>query len=77
MVVIYSQKDDAWKIIDFGLTTTGTSQERPTEFSSGTPGYRPQGYYQIQLDIAAKNDIWALGCILNELVTGKVAFTAD
>lgn len=77
MIVIYSAKDDTWKIIDFGMTTAGTSQDRPTEYSRGMSGYRPPELLSDSPRYSRNSDIWGLGCILYELVTGKTAFTGD
>ena len=47
-----------------------------TEFARGTPGYRaPELLVQEKYD--DKVDIWAMGCILYELVTGERLFSSD
>src|SRR5271170_2552875 len=40
-LVLYSLKDQAWKIADFGLTTEGSStRSHTTQYAHGTPSYR-------------------------------------
>lgn len=68
-----------WKIADFGLTREGTSTgNKRTEHSKGTASYRApelnQGDYGTWNN---KVDIWALGCVLFELITGHRAFRND
>ena len=65
---------------DFGLTVEGTStQPRKTEFSRGTSSYRapelvnPDG----ERTFTNKVDIWAIGCILYEVICRKRAFQDD
>jgi WD40 repeat protein len=66
-------------LADFGLTSEGTSHSlHNTEFARGTPGYRAPEL--LKEDSAAYNnkvDIWALGCILYELVVGTKPFATD
>ena len=77
ILVLYSRARDAWKIADFGLTTEGTSQRSyTTHYSRGTSSYRApelvrSGTYN------NKVDIWAIGCILYEVVTLQKAFATD
>lgn len=76
--MLYSLKTDAWKIADFGLTTQGTSNGRySTIYSKGTAGYRAPELIADPPHFNKKTDIWALGCILFELVVKNKPFTAD
>lgn len=79
MVVLYSERDRAWKLTDFGLTCEGASHgSHTTEFGRGTPGYRsPELLMEDRHVFSAKVDIWAMGIILHELVTGKQPFPTD
>lgn len=79
MLVLFSAKDRAWKIGDFGLTTEGTSvRERQTREARGTACYRAPELLDLDPVFSNKVDIFGLGCILFELVTGGVkAFTSD
>ena len=75
--VLYSHKDQAWKIADFGITSEGTSRNAlTTRYSRGTSSYRApelirDGKY------TNKIDIWAIGCIFYELVFKSKAFSGD
>jgi hypothetical protein len=77
--VLFSAKDKLWKVADFGLTSEGTSiHNRSTEFSRGTPGYRsPELLVEDNSQYTNKVDIFAMGCILYELVLGVKPFTSD
>ena len=72
------------KVIDFGIAKA-TSQQRVTdktlftayEQSIGTPAYMsPEQAQMSGLDIDARSDIYALGVLLYELLTGKTPFDA-
>jgi serine/threonine protein kinase len=78
IVVLYSRDSDTWKLTDFGLTSEGTSNGiRNTDASRGSPGYRAPELLQDNPTYNNKVDIWALGCILYELVTGQKLFLSD
>jgi len=77
-LVLYSRVDRLWKVADFGLTSEGASQSfHDTEFAKGTPGYRAPELICDNSKYNNKVDIWALGCILYELVVGKRLFETD
>jgi serine/threonine protein kinase len=82
-VVLYSCKHKAWKVADFGLTSEGNSQSlRSTEAPSGTPGYRPPELLQPEENLGKyqynnKVDIWAMGCVLHELIVHEKPFSSD
>jgi serine/threonine protein kinase len=46
-------------------------------YSQGTPSYRAPELLTNDASFTNKVDIWALGCILHELATGRVAFSED
>jgi serine/threonine protein kinase len=77
IAVLFRVKDQRWKITDFGLSAEGSSRRaHTTRYARGTASYRApellnQGGYN------NKVDIWALGCILYELVARKQAFSGD
>ena len=48
-----------------------------TRYSRGTEGYRAPELLSDDPKFTKKVDIWALGCILYELVTGRKAFHND
>jgi serine/threonine protein kinase len=68
-----------WKIADFGLATDGTSKKaHTTQYSRGTCSYRaPELLKDTHPTFTNKVDIWALGCILYELVFLARAFPTD
>jgi serine/threonine protein kinase len=72
-------KDRRWKIADFGISAEGTSRRaRTTHYARGTSSYRaPELLQESGSTFTNKVDIWALGCILYELVTHKLAFSND
>jgi len=78
-LVLYSGKDKAWKIADFGFTSEGTaSRFHTSKDARGTPSYRPPELLQDGKRVFNnKVDIWALGCILHELVVRRKAFPGD
>lgn len=77
--VLYAQTQDMWKVTDFGTAAETTSKrEHTTRFSRGTECYRaPEVLHGDRPRFTNKCDIWALGCILFELVTLKKAFKGD
>ena len=78
-VVLYSRKDSAWKLADFGITSDGTARRcRRTTGGRGTPGYRaPELVSDANAVYNNKVDIWAMGCILHELAMGTKLFSSD
>jgi hypothetical protein len=76
--VLYSRRQNLWKLADFGLSTEATSKgARPTLFAKGTTSYRAPELLKEEPTFTNKVDIWALGCVIHELATGKSAFLAD
>lgn len=78
-VVLLSTRSCAWKIGDFEFTLEGTSKRAyTTKFARGTECYRaPELVNELPM-VSMKSDIWAVGCILYELVgCGKKAFSHD
>jgi serine/threonine protein kinase len=78
-LVLYHHLTQEWKITDFGLTMEGTSQRAfSTTQSRGTTGYRaPELLQQKGFKCTNKVDIWALGCIVHDLVFLRKAFLDD
>jgi serine/threonine-protein kinase len=71
------------KVLDFGISKmTDTSPSAPgsmTRTSSlmGSPLYMSPEQMRSSKDVDARTDIWALGMILFELMTGRPGFIAD
>ena len=77
-LVLYSHQDNRWKLTDFGISAEATSQRaRSTRYSRGTSSYRAPELLNEQATFTKRVDIWALGCVLYELASGKVAFHED
>jgi serine/threonine protein kinase len=78
--VLYSQKTSQWKLTDFGLMSEATSNLAViTEYGRGTTCYRAPEILGLATDPTFTNkvDIWALGCILGELLTASKVFNSD
>ena len=71
------------KVLDFGISKmTDTSGSAPgsmtrTAALMGSPLYMSPEQMRSAKDVDAQTDIWALGIILFELMTGRTAFLAD
>ncbi|MBS2019284.1 MAG: serine/threonine protein kinase [Deltaproteobacteria bacterium] len=62
------------KIIDFG---TSIPADRPEErLLTGSPGYAAPEQLDGEVEVDARADVWAVGIVLYELVTGRRAFEA-
>ena len=76
-LVLLAQRDNVWKVADFGLTSEGASRRaHTTQKARGTDCYRAPELIQ-KASVSKKSDIWSLGCILYELVSGVRAFPTD
>lgn len=70
------------KVLDFGISKM-TSDVGPgagltkTSGMMGSPIYMSPEQLQSAKDVDARTDVWALGVILYELLTGRQPFTAD
>lgn len=77
-VVLLSIVEPGWKITDFDLASEGTSRiAYTTHHSRGTECYRAPELIRELSVFSMKSDIFALGCILYELVTGKKVFPRE
>jgi serine/threonine-protein kinase len=70
------------KVLDFGISKSAMAGIEPagkrfahTMLPMGTPGYMSPEQIRACGAVDARTDIWALGCVLFELVTGISAFT--
>ncbi len=69
---------DRVKIVDFGMAKSATEVQEFTKngVGVGTPLYMsPEQAQGEQVD--ARSDLYALGCVMYEVLTGKPPFTAD
>jgi len=76
-LVLFSAKDKIWKIADFGITVEGTSNLLTTTYARGTSCYRAPELLSDIPRYTTKVDIWGVGCILFEMMTGQKAFSGD
>ena len=79
LTVLYSVKTGQWRIIDFGLTSSGTSNLLVTTVAArGKACYRsPELLRSSKPSYSKKVDIWSFSCIVYELVTGQKAFASN
>jgi serine/threonine-protein kinase len=72
------------KVLDFGISKSalgvdalgGARKHAKTMLPMGTPGYMSPEQIRACGTVDARTDIWALGCVLYELLTGATAFDA-
>lgn len=75
--VLYSGRDQCWKLADFGSAASATSKNLVTSNQGrGTPSYRaPELLTTGRFN--TRSDLFALGCISYELVSGHKLFLND
>lgn len=64
------------KILDYGIAKAATGSDKESDFSGGKPGYIPPEYTSKGI-IDPRGDVFQLGLVLHELLTGKLLFDAD
>ncbi|HEX5099776.1 MAG TPA: protein kinase [Polyangiaceae bacterium] len=71
------------KVLDFGISKSAMAavgangrKSAKTMLPMGTPGYMSPEQIRACGTVDARTDIWALGCVLSELITGVTAFDA-
>jgi hypothetical protein len=71
--------DSSWVVIDFGVARVLGEPSRLTKTGAvvGTIGYMSPEQASAQPDLDARADVFALGCVLYEILTGRPAFAAD
>ncbi len=64
-------------LIDFGVALAEGPRRTRTGVVVGTPGYMAPEQARARRDIDARADVYALGCVLFECLTGKPPFTGE
>lgn len=76
--MLFSERDGRWKLADFGTAAKATSKRlHTTRYARGTTCYRAPELFQEDARFNNKADMFALGCILYEVTTGRKLFTDD
>ncbi len=68
------------KVLDFGISKAGGHDELSLTSTSavmGSPNYMSPEQLRSSRDVDARSDVWALGVVLYELLSGRVPFPAD
>ena len=64
-------------VADFGLARALTSAGSSSSGTAGTPHYKAPELWRGKPPASPATDVYALGCILGEMLTGKTLFTGD
>jgi len=67
----------AVKILDFGVARIRNEQPTATLAPIGTPGYMAPEQARADPHVDARTDVYSLGCVLFECLTGRPAFRGD
>jgi serine/threonine-protein kinase len=70
------------KVLDFGIAAVELSPTSDTALTStehllGTPAYMSPEQMLASHDVDARSDIWSMGVLLYELITGRLPFPGD
>jgi len=70
---------DCIKVLDFGISKTSDGDLALTQEAAvlGSPLYMSPEQMRASKDVDARADIWALGVVVYELITGKTPFHSD
>ncbi len=84
MLVVRSDGSECIKVLDFGISKVSSIAGRESSMNMtktaavlGSPLYMSPEQMMSARDVDGRTDIWALGTILYELLTGKPPFMAD
>jgi len=65
------------KVLDFGVARISDTSSTRTGVMVGTPGYMAPEQARGDKNVGARSDVFALGCLLFECLTGKPPFLGD
>src|SRR5688572_953692 len=65
------------KVLDFGVARIVDARATRTGVMIGTPGYMAPEQVKSEREITARADVFAVGCLLFEFLTGRTAYPGD
>jgi serine/threonine-protein kinase len=76
------EEDPTVKVLDFGIAAGepgagGSPKITKTDAVMGTPAYMAPEQMMSSADVDARSDVWSMGALLFELVTGRLPFAGD
>lgn len=72
-----TQSGERVKVLDFGLAKLGASQHTAANTVFGTPRYMSPEQCRSATAIDERGDIYSLGCVFFELITGRTPFLGE
>ena len=75
-IIVENGKPDGVKLVDFGIARAAADAGVLTRSGVmlGTPSYMSPEQAQGVLTIEPASDVWAIGCVLYEMLSGRIAF---
>jgi serine/threonine-protein kinase len=65
------------KVLDFGISKMPSMRLTETHACVGSPCYMSPEQLQSSRDVDARSDVWSLGAVLYELLTGRLPFDGE
>jgi serine/threonine protein kinase len=72
---ILLQEDGKIKLCDFGISKDTKSYRTTSTMRTGTVQYAPPEFFNEELPLTEKSDVWSIGVTLFEMSTGQLPFT--